>query len=295
MKYPAIPYMGSKRAIAVDLITTIRAKCPNAKYFYDVFGGGGAMSVAALMSGQFKKVYYNEINERVRNLMFFLKDLKGSGLPKEWYEWVSREKFKDIINSDRTDAYAGMIECCWSFGNSGKTYIFGKQIEKQKELLHNIIVFGDLKSSDELLCDFGIDIKPNPNSNFDYQRDYIGFYKPQIRNLIRKYHQLQQLERLEQLEQLDAGDYRLVKITTPPEETVIYCDPPYRGTASYVSGDFDFEEFDNWFINLPCVGFLSEYNSPHYLIGSIKKMSLLNNSKEKKTIKSENLYCNKPI
>ena len=82
-------------------------------------------------------------------------------------------------------------------------------------------------------------------------------------------------------------------ITTPPEETVVYCDPPYRGTSSYVSGEFDFVEFDNWFTNLPCTAFLSEYNSPHYLIGSINKTSLLNNSKEKKTIKKENLYWNK--
>lgn len=302
MKYPAIPYMGSKRAIAVDLITTIRARHPNAKYFYDVFGGGGAMSIAALMSGQFTKVFYGEKNERVKNLLFFLKDLNGAGLPKDWWDWVSREKFFEIINSDRTDAYSGMVQYCWSFGNSGKAYLFGKGIERQKELIHNMIVFGCKKSSWDLKQEFDIDIKPSPYSDFDYQRDYIGFYKPQTRNLIRKYQDLERLQQLEQLEQqeqqeqleqLDCGDYRLLQITTPPEETVVYCDPPYRGTASYVSGEFDYKEFDRWFKNLPCVAYLSEYDSPHTLIGSIKKASLFNNSKKTKTIKLENLYFNR--
>lgn len=46
-----IPYMGNKQAIAEDLIKVMLRYKPHAKYFYDLFGGGGAMSFAALQMG----------------------------------------------------------------------------------------------------------------------------------------------------------------------------------------------------------------------------------------------------
>lgn len=57
---PCIAYRGSKQAIAPEIIRAIKALCPNAIYFYDLFGGGGAITVAALQSNYFKKVFYNE-------------------------------------------------------------------------------------------------------------------------------------------------------------------------------------------------------------------------------------------
>ena len=44
-----IPYMGSKRKIAKPLIDYMLNSNPNAKYFYDLFGGGGAMSLICLV------------------------------------------------------------------------------------------------------------------------------------------------------------------------------------------------------------------------------------------------------
>jgi site-specific DNA-adenine methylase len=52
-----IPYMGSKRKHANALICKMLEIKPNAKYFYDLFGGGGAMSFAALKKGMM--VFYN--------------------------------------------------------------------------------------------------------------------------------------------------------------------------------------------------------------------------------------------
>ena len=38
-----IPYKGSKRKISHLILQEIRNLAPQAKYFYDMFGGGGAM------------------------------------------------------------------------------------------------------------------------------------------------------------------------------------------------------------------------------------------------------------
>lgn len=46
-----IPYMGSKRKYADALISRIMDLTPHAKYFYDICGGGGAMTFAALQKG----------------------------------------------------------------------------------------------------------------------------------------------------------------------------------------------------------------------------------------------------
>ena len=50
--------MGSKTAIAEELISIL----PSGKRFVDLFGGGFAMSHCAIMSGKYNKVYYNELN-----------------------------------------------------------------------------------------------------------------------------------------------------------------------------------------------------------------------------------------
>lgn len=52
-----MPYKGSKNKIAEKLIGVL----PSAEYFVDLFGGGGAMSHCALLSGKYKHIIYNEI------------------------------------------------------------------------------------------------------------------------------------------------------------------------------------------------------------------------------------------
>jgi len=68
-----IPYMGSKRRIAGKIVDKILLDNPNAKYVYDLFGGGGAISFEFLQRPQIEKVFYNELNTGVVSL---LKDIK---------------------------------------------------------------------------------------------------------------------------------------------------------------------------------------------------------------------------
>lgn len=51
----------------------------------------------------------------------------------------------------------------------------------------------------------------------------------------------------------------------PPQNSIIYCDPPYQGTTEYKTGAFDYERFWQWCRDKSKEGhqvFVSEYNAP---------------------------------
>lgn len=47
-----IPYMGSKQKLAHRIVNTIQQRHTDAEHFYDLFGGGGAISLEALRHRQ---------------------------------------------------------------------------------------------------------------------------------------------------------------------------------------------------------------------------------------------------
>lgn len=59
-----IPMQGSKSRIADKIIDLL----PSATHFYDLFGGGCALSHAALLSGKFQHVHANDITKRRRRV-----------------------------------------------------------------------------------------------------------------------------------------------------------------------------------------------------------------------------------
>src|ERR1035437_7630129 len=206
-----IPYMGSKRRLSHEIITFIQKRHPEANEFYDIFGGGAAMSLVALQLPQFKKVLYNELNTQVVELLRYLQNLPkdkslyklGNILPDQCYEWVSRETF--FKNNSRQDWYGGLISCIWSFGNNGKNYLFGKEVEETKRLAHMVVVYKDLKALNSLNTQ-GINIgnKILNLSTIYARRLYIRecVTRDKKVNDLQRLEQLQQLERLQRLEQL---------------------------------------------------------------------------------------------
>ena len=116
---------------------------------------------------------------------------------------------------------------------------------------------------------------------------------------LERLEQLEQLERLEQLESLERLErlnyynlsYEQVSIKN---NSIIYCDPPYAGTAEY-DGGFDHKAFFNWADDQANPVFISEYNVPDKRfteIWNIKKRSNLSHAKTL-NIKIEKLYVNK--
>ena len=144
-----IPYKGSKNKIAKNII----AQLPSATHFYDLFGGGGAITHCALLSGKYKYVHYNEFNP----LVFKAFKMAINGEFKDETRWISKEDFEKLKD---TDPY---VACCYSFGNNFKTYAYNKEREPFKKAVHYSIFFND----NSLLKEY-IDL-----SNFNYSSNNI--------------------------------------------------------------------------------------------------------------------------
>jgi site-specific DNA-adenine methylase len=277
-----IPYMGSKNKIAEILLLKMLEIKPNAKYFYDLFGGGASLSLTALQYGL--KTYYNEKQKGMVDLLKYLTNPTLAGkyglFPDDFYSFITREEFFELIKQDTLKSQLARI--CYSFGNNQTSYAFNKDIEELKHLGHNIIVFQDKDALKEL--------NQKTNSNFtisnkkSWNERRFDFMKK-----ITSCADLQQLERLPAFA-ITNLDFREVKIETPIDETIVYLDPPYRGTGTYIEKCF-FEDIDDYFRNSPYSCFMSEYEAPFQSVFEIDKrctLSSINNS----LVKKEKLFYN---
>ena len=297
-------YMGSKRKLAPKILTHIIKENPKAKYFFDLFGGGGSVSFMALQVKQFKEVHYNEYNPAIVNLLLHIEE---NGVTDDMYNWVSREDFKK--NKDRTDYIGGLMTIVWSFGNNSENgYLFGKDLEPDKKMLHYVVVNNCLESINTLKAKFGFDFNPDVihetfKGKDTEQRRAIISRVIKNKNLrmdiqqLERLEQLQQLERLQRLEQLDGLkitnlSYDEVEISTPIEETILYLDPPYQDTASY-NKTIDFKKLEKFIKESPYKIYLSEYKNSY-------DMKLVKEYKHRGTLSTiannevtEKLFCNR--
>ena len=269
-----IPYMGSKYKIADDILSVL----PRGKRFVDLFGGGFAMSHAALLSGKYEQVFYNELNPLLPKL---IKDTLAGKYANE-RRWISREDFSRLKDVD------GYVRYIWSFGNRGDAYLFGKDKEPIKKLGHDFVCFGK-------------DIPGVPNiaeTDMRVRRLYLQRY---IKKNTGKRYELQQLEQLQRLQRLqrleiNCGSYLDYQYR---DGDIVYCDPPYEGTAKYDKDGFNHKQFYNWVASREYPVYFSSYeisDSRFYKIYEIEKISLLNNNVagKGKLRKMEILYSNRP-
>ena len=75
MKKLGIPYMGSKRKLASEILKKIIQRHELISDFYDLFGGGGSISFTAIRDYRFN-VHYNELNKHIYSLVEYLKTHK---------------------------------------------------------------------------------------------------------------------------------------------------------------------------------------------------------------------------
>ena len=161
MKY-GMAYKGSKSQIANEILENL----PDADIFVDLFGGGGAITHAAVLSNRYKKVIYNEFNKCVAD--GFRKAVNGDYANEK--RWISRE---DFFRLKQTDFYAAS---CFSFGNDLNNYAYSKEVEPWKRALHYARLFGDCSELEK----FGIktdgtraDIIGHKD---EYKKKYIAWY-----------------------------------------------------------------------------------------------------------------------
>ena len=289
-----IPYKGSKNKIAENII----AQLPPAKHFYDLFGGGGAMTHCALLSGKYEFVHYNELNP----LVFKTFKMAINGEFKGENRWISKEDFERLKD---TDPY---VACCYSFGNDFKTYCYAIDREPFKKAVHYSIFFNDNSLLNKYidLKDFKYSSNNIKERRLEFQRfltvllnenkldKNICEYFCCSNNVVR--HITQSLESLERLSTINNGGVLLSNLSyeqVPIEnDSVIYCDPPYKNTNTYLD-DFNHENFYQWLRECREKSqqvFISEYHMPDdfFEVYSKEKTCLINANTT--TYKLEKLY-----
>lgn len=299
-----LPYMGSKDKIAKSILMML----PKADNLYDLFGGGFAISHCALkcFPKKFASVHYNEIKADIVDLM--KRAIAGE---------FNYDRFKPKWSS-RADFFANLdnpyIRVCWSFGNVQKTYLFGEDIEPYKKAMHNAVVFGEFDALASEVLGFSTwpSIAKTTKQRRLYLRQKIEYYRktgiPKILHQFLNAKQLERLGRLEQLERLGRLQQleqleKLEKLTTSSlsyeqveikPNSVIYCDPPYEGTADY-GRTFDQNKFLDWAASIKHPVFISEYNVPDKRfkqVYQVKKRAMLTSEKHKTKQMQEKLYWN---
>ena len=262
MRY-GMPYMGSKNKIAKWVIENL----PKKENLYDLFGGGGAITHCACESGKFKHVIYNEYNQLVAKAF----DMAIHGKFRNENRWISHDEF---MEKRRTDPY---VAICFSFGNNLRCYCYSEKTEKLKKALHYAICFDDFS----LLENLGVKLKRKSYGRIELTKqvkELLKLNRLEVQNLeaLNRLESLERLQSLESLERLQSLDYRRVRIKN---NSVIYCDPPYKDTAKYTV-DFNHNEFYKWCKKQKQLTIISEYNMPEDFICIAEK--------EKRVILSDN-------
>ena len=296
-----LPYMGSKSKIVKHIVPLF----PSADNFVDLFAGGGAVTHYAMTTTKYKHFIFNDINP----LMPKAFEMALNGEFENEKRWISREEFFRLRN---TDPYAAI---CFSFGNDLSTYMYSKEIELIKEAYHHALFFGDYSLAKERI---GIDL--TPLEKCPTIKEKYAMLKRIVKTTppLSVETRLQNLERLQRVlwSELDvkmqreeaaavisehnanvsrklplsdviefhSTDYQAVPI---PDNSVIYCDIPYRDTRTYQKHkktEFDYERFYDWAYRQTQPIFISEYFMPEdrfVCIAEIKRketFSATNNS-----------------
>lgn len=236
-----MPYMGSKSKIAKWIVDML----PAAHTWVEPFAGGCAVTHAAILSGKYKRFIINDITDSAK---VFVDAINGKF--KNENRWISRSDFLELKDED---AY---VRLCFSFGNDQKTYCYSREIEPYKRAFHYAVMFNDFKPFENL----GIKLNISKTFNSDYERRiHIRRHLIAIRK-DKHAGYLQSLERLERLQRLQPLqlDYRDVPI--PKNDYIVYCDPPYVNTKSYLNS-FNHDEFYKWALSIKNL-FISEYEMP---------------------------------
>lgn len=258
-----IPYMGSKNSIAKEIVDLF----PPAECFVDLFCGGCAITHAAMLSGKYKRFIINDSNAQVVQL--FVDAVNGKFRDEK--RWISREDFFRLKDSD---AY---IKYVWSFGNGGDGYMYGRKIEAWKKALHYARVLGDFSL---LKRDFGIVTDDASRQSIRLNAEKWGLID-KLKCSLQSLESLERLERLKRLQSLGglqtfSGDYQAVKI---PENSVVYCDPPYNNCSAFVDKStyckgFDFSRFFDWVRKVDFPVFVSEYAMPEDFVAVWQKTKI---------------------
>lgn len=277
-KYYGIPYLGNKSRIADAIINLL----PEGKRFVDLFGGGGAITHCAFLSGKWESFLYNDINPLI--VHFFMDAIDGKYLKEN--RIFTREQFKKELDSNP------IAKICWSFNQDGKTYIFGKDSEKENlqaiEILYEENIENRKLQMKKLFRQIS---KMDLKSVHKLENFMIPYNRMKLINSLYSLKEKGILEKLEATIQ----SYENFK---PKEGDVIYCDIPYQmGDKEECNqyrgaGVFDNLKFYEWCKNQKEQIYFSSYEISDTSFYKVKIKDIFSFSR---TTRTEYIYSNKPI
>lgn len=140
-------YQGAKRNLADDILKVIYNRNPNATNFYDLFGGGGSMSLYAKQCGY--NVFYNDLNIHIYSVIDYFKKHRNN-LDKRIYDFLSREEFYKLKEKENKTPVDYVMLYLYSFSNNFRAYFCKKDDEEYYKHFYNLAV----KNSYESACYF---------------------------------------------------------------------------------------------------------------------------------------------
>ena len=247
MRTFGMPYMGSKSRFADEIVDLL----PPCETLYDLFAGGCAITHCALLREKFERYVSNDIK----------------GTPKLFWDVIHRAHHDDTRWFSREDFFCTkelFAKICFSYGTNLQDYIYGEDIEDAKLAMHEAVVNLDFYPMRQFgfdvsfLADFG-DWRARRIKIQQFMKKQRSYGLTSVENEERLQHlqHLENLERLERLERLEQS-YETIKIRN---NSVIYCDIPYKGTADY-GNTFNHDDFYEWALSQTNPVFISSYEMP---------------------------------
>lgn len=223
MKNLGMPYQGSKNRVAEQIVAAL----PPAENFVDLFFGGGAVTHAAMLSGKYANFLANDLRKTPQAW-----NRCAEGDIGDLDRFVGREEFMETDDM--------LIKMVWSFGADCRTYA--------------------CSGINETI--FRLVMGSNFEERYSAWRRLLKEIQGREGNLytVRPACTLRWLLSLKGNRQVTPSnlDYREVPI---PENSVVYCDPPYEGTTGY-GNKFDHAAFWEWARSREFPVFVSERSAP---------------------------------
>lgn len=292
----SIPYMGSKEAIADDIYAAIHKRHPDKDAFVDLFAGGGAMTERFARSG------WSVIsNDKDRCISALIKSVYVDGIrEKDIKQFIGRDRYDDIVSGGSEEWLVGFVRSVYTFGNNGMNYVYSQKAEPEKRAYHQLIFDRDPSlfiSIYPKLSQSAISIANLPNRQIRRQsllklgKSVGKVFRLESAERIDRINKASSIRRLRPSIKVLNEDYSEVAI---PPGAVVYCDPPYAGTAGYQVGEFDSIKFWDWVRVMSSTNpiYISEYSAPEDFVSilSINKRVTMNVNSQTST---ERLYVHK--
>ena len=228
-----LPYQGSKKKISKKIAEIIKQNFGTDKPVYDIFGGGGAITVECLINGL--EVHYNDLDGTAPSMF-----QKVVSEDRDYLKTliVSRDEFFKIRDKENKTVDDNLKLLVNSFRNNRKNYLYSKEFS---DLKYNLAV--------EIIK------KHDTFSGYKKTETYKKAYRPYDVGTVARAQVLDQFQRIQPLERVQKMSIKNLEITNHDythfsylTNTIIYLDPPYENAVleGYSIDRFNSQSFYDW-------------------------------------------------